>query len=99
MDKAKLLLQSARVDHRIHLHLHLWGIYADAYTDRDGDSHSYIYFDIETFTDGETSVNTSHADAAPESVITGISRQTPEWPGSPTPATVCRDLQSLSPYR
>jgi hypothetical protein len=73
------LLQSARAAARIHLHLHLCGIYADAYIDRDGDSNSYTYFDIETFTDGETGVNTeaaSYPAAAPQPVITGISRRT-----------------------
>jgi len=37
---------------RIHLHLHLQGIYADAYTDSDCYSNSYIYADV--YSDGNT---------------------------------------------
>ena len=57
---------------RIHLHLHLRGIHADAYGDGNidcnGDSNSYTYFNSETFTDAEIRANaqaTSHAATAP----------------------------------
>ena len=43
---------------RIHLHVHLPGVYADpdagsSVANRDRDSNSYAYFDTETFTYAE----------------------------------------------
>ena len=61
---------------RIHLHLHLRGIYADAYTDGDGDFNSYTYSDAETFTDGETGVNAEAASHAATSPITIYEKET-----------------------
>jgi hypothetical protein len=77
---------------RIHLHLHLPGIYADAYTDSYSaaksntychtyclsNCYSYTCFDSETFTDAQAA---SHSTAAPVAfvVATGL------WPGPRRP--------------